>query len=323
MDGYPLEETNSMADKQNKNQLRMNTQDTIALGRSHAGLGVARGVISDIGYRSVAVPAPVSTRFAFMLAEITGLLFVALTTIYIFAMPTSLTRGGRMDIMISDLIKRTIDIVGASVGLILSLPILIITALLVKLESRGQIFYSQIRVGQNRRNSQRRYLRKSALVSEDRRRERRREDYHGQLFRVYKFRSMVIDAESKSGPVWATKGDPRITRIGRFLRKTRIDEIPQFWCVLKGDMSLVGPRPERPHFVSELSGKIEGYAGRLDAKPGLTGLAQVDVGYDSTIASVVRKVESDLEYIHNRSLWLDIKIMLKTIIVVFTGKGAN
>ena len=312
-----------MADQQNQNQLRLNTQDTIALGQSQAHLGVARGVDTAIWQRSVAVTAPVSTRFAFMSAEITGLLFVAFTTFYIFAVPTSLTRGGRIGLMVSDITKRAFDIVGALVGLILSLPLMIIIPLLIKLESRGPVFYSQIRVGQNQRGSQRRYQLESKAMIEDRRRERRRQDYLGRVFKVYKFRTMVVDAESGSGPVWATKSDPRITGVGRFLRKTRIDEIPQFWCVLKGDMSLVGPRPERPHFVSELSGKIDGYAGRLDAKPGLTGLAQVQGGYDSSIASVARKVETDLEYIRNRSLWLDIKIMLRTVIVVITGKGAN
>lgn len=312
-----------MAEQNNQNQLRLNTQDTLVIGQSQARLGVSRGVETVIRHRSVAISVPVSTRTAFMFAEITGLLFVALTTFYIFAVPTSLTRGGRIGIMISDITKRAFDIVGAILGLVLSLPLMIIVPLLIKLESRGPVFYSQIRVGQNQRNSQRRYQLEAKAMLEDRKRERRRQDYLGQVFKVYKFRTMVVDAESSSGPVWATKSDPRITRIGRFLRKSRIDEIPQFWCVLKGDMSLVGPRPERPHFVSELSGKIDGYAGRLHAKPGLTGLAQVQSGYDSSIASVARKVETDLEYIRNRSLWLDIKIMFRTIIVVITGKGAN
>jgi len=225
--------------------------------------------------------------------------------------------------MISEVSKRALDVFGALFGLALASPLFIIIPILIKLESRGPVFYSQIRVGQNRRNGSRRYHSELCGMTEDRRRDRRRQDYLGRVFKVYKFRTMVVDAESKSGPVWATKGDPRITRIGRFLRKTRIDEIPQFWCVLKGDMALVGPRPERPHFVSELSGRIEGYAGRLETKPGLTGLAQVESGYDSSIASVARKVETDLRYIRNQSIWLDLKILLQTVVVVITGKGAN
>ena len=133
---------------------------------------------------------------------------------------------------------------------------------------------------------------------------------------------MVTDAEKRSGPVWATKDDPRITRLGSFMRKTRLDEIPQFINILKGDMSLVGPRPERPNFVKDLSTKVDDYTSRLDVKPGLTGLAQIENGYDSSIASVARKVKYDLQYIKDWTLFYDIKIILKTFVVVFTGKGA-
>jgi lipopolysaccharide/colanic/teichoic acid biosynthesis glycosyltransferase len=133
---------------------------------------------------------------------------------------------------------------------------------------------------------------------------------------------MVNDAEKKSGPVWASKNDPRITRLGNFLRKTRIDEIPQFFNVLKGDMSLVGPRPERPKFVKDLSTQVKDYTHRLEVKPGLTGLAQVENGYDSSIASVVKKVRYDIEYIRTWSVLADVKILLKTVVVVLTGKGA-
>jgi lipopolysaccharide/colanic/teichoic acid biosynthesis glycosyltransferase len=134
---------------------------------------------------------------------------------------------------------------------------------------------------------------------------------------------MVDDAEKASGPVWASKNDPRVTRLGAFLRKSRLDEIPQFINVLRGDMSLVGPRPERPTFVAELSSKIDNYHRRLEVKPGLTGLAQVTCGYDTSVESVARKLEYDLHYIDRWTPWLDIKIILRTVVVVLTGRGAN
>jgi lipopolysaccharide/colanic/teichoic acid biosynthesis glycosyltransferase len=160
------------------------------------------------------------------------------------------------------------------------------------------------------------------VAADNRERDRRRVDYMGRPFEIVKFRTMVQDAESKTGPVWATKNDPRITRLGAFLRKTRLDEIPQFWSILKGDMSLVGPRPERPTFVKELSQKVRDYHRRLEVKPGLTGLAQVENGYDESLASVNRKVKFDLHYIKRWSLWYDIRILLKTVVVVVTGRGA-
>ena len=201
------------------------------------------------------------------------------------------------------------------------MPFWIILPVLIKLDSRGPVFYTQLRVGVNRRGKDRRYHQKADVV--DRRgRERRREDYQGRLFRVIKFRTMVHNAEKHSGPVWASKNDSRVTRAGAFLRKARMDEIPQFLNVLRGDMSLVGPRPERPNFVRELSGQVDDYNNRLKVKPGLTGLAQVEAGYDSSVATVAEKVRYDLEYIENWSLWTDIKILLKTVKVVLTGKGA-
>ena len=216
--------------------------------------------------------------------------------------------------------KRTIDIVGSIVGLILSLPFFIVLPILIKLSSPGRVFYSQGRIGHNRRRENRRTDNCSMLGRTNR--DRRRSDVRGRPFNVLKFRTMVADAEKKCGPVWATENDPRITRIGSIMRKTRLDEIPQFINVLNGQMSLVGPRPERAVFIEELSAQVENYQKRLDVKPGITGLAQVKNGYDSSVTSVVRKVHYDLQYIQNWSLWQDIKIMLRTVVVVITGKGA-
>lgn len=217
-------------------------------------------------------------------------------------------------------IKRVIDIAGSLSGLLLTAPLFMLLPILIKLDSPGPIFYWQLRVGQNRRFGQRRAAESSNLGRSPR--DRRRTDLLGRPFYVIKFRTMVPEAEKKCGAVWATRNDPRVTRLGRLMRKTRMDEIPQFINILRGQMSLVGPRPERPKFVEELSSQVENYTRRLEVKPGLTGLAQVEHGYDSSIASVVKKVQYDLQYIQKWSLRQDFKIMLRTVLVVITGRGA-
>jgi len=218
-------------------------------------------------------------------------------------------------------IKRGIDLTGSLIGLILLMPLFLLVSILIKLDSPGPVFYGQMRIGLNRRKRDRRAT--SCRISGNRRRrDRRREDNFGKPFMVYKFRTMVENAEKKCGPIWATKNDPRITRVGAFLRKTRMDELPQLVNVLKGEMSLIGPRPERPMFIRDLSAKVPDYTRRLEVKPGITGLAQVENGYDSSVDSVKEKVAYDLRYINRWSLWQDIKILLKTVIVVITGKGA-
>jgi lipopolysaccharide/colanic/teichoic acid biosynthesis glycosyltransferase len=252
----------------------------------------------------------------------TGILFLLALASFIFVLPESVTRSGKMVLtMIDKFFKKVIDILGAVTGLILCIPIFIIFPILIKLDSRGPVFYTQDRVGINRRKRNRRIYR-AGMEEERRGRERRREDYRGQIFKVIKFRTMVNDAEKKTGPVWATKNDTRITRLGRFMRKSRVDEIPQLLNVLKGDMSLVGPRPERPSFVTDLANKVPNYEQRLNVKPGITGLAQVRNGYDSSLQSVVNKVEQDLSYIRKWSIWSDVKILMQTVVVVITGRGA-
>jgi lipopolysaccharide/colanic/teichoic acid biosynthesis glycosyltransferase len=153
--------------------------------------------------------------------------------------------------------------------------------------------------------------------------DRRRRDCYGRPFKIYKFRSMILDAERNTGPVWAAKSDSRITRVGAILRKTRLDETPQLWNVLLGDMSLVGPRPERPTFVLELAETLPEYPQRCNTLPGITGLAQVKWQYDTSIETVNRKLEYDLYYVRHRRLLLDLKIMAATVKVMARGDGAH
>ncbi len=223
-------------------------------------------------------------------------------------------------------LKRTMDVVGAALLLVLLSPLMLLIAVLIKLTSPGPVIYKQVRVGLNlRRNRKdRRHKQLGPPGGTERRRnpnDRRRQFAYGRPFVLYKFRTMTVDAE-KDGAQFATENDPRVTPLGRFLRRTRLDELPQLWNVLKGDMSLVGPRPERPEFVEMLSKHIPNYLDRLGLKPGITGLAQVINGYDNNLASFRRKVALDLLYLQNCCLWNDLKILIRTIGVVLTGKGA-
>jgi exopolysaccharide biosynthesis polyprenyl glycosylphosphotransferase len=187
-------------------------------------------------------------------------------------------------------IKRLLDILLSLLALPIAIPIILIFAVIIKLETPGPAFFLQERVG-----------------------------LHGKYFKVIKLRSMGVNAE-KNGAQWATKNDPRVTRVGAFIRKTRIDELPQLFNVLKGDMSLIGPRPERPMFTAQFNEEIPGFIDRLQVKPGITGWAQVNGGYDITPRE---KLELDRYYIDNMSFWLDLKIILKTIKVCITGDGAR
>lgn len=190
--------------------------------------------------------------------------------------------------------KRFFDMFASSFGLVIVAPIIAFTGILIKIVSPGPIFFKQQRVGLN-----------------------------GGIFDIYKLRTMKVDAEKETGPVWAQEDDPRLIRFGKIIRKMHLDELPQLWNVLKGNMSIVGPRPERPVFVEELSEKITDYQKRLKVKPGITGLAQVVHKYDETIKDVKKKVKYDLLYIREMCLMVDIRILLRTIIVAVTGKGAR
>jgi len=218
-------------------------------------------------------------------------------------------------------VKRAFDISAALVGLVVIAPIFLVLPILIKLDSPGPVFFRQLRVGLNRRQRGRRRV--AVRSAADRRRtDRRKHDVYGRPFEIIKFRSMIQDAEKRCGPVWATSNDPRITRIGAFMRRTRLDELPQLLNVLKGEMSLVGPRPERPFFVEQLAEEVPGFLDRLRVAPGITGLAQVKNGYDTSVDDVHHKVRYDLSYIRNWNLLKDLKIIFSTVMVMITGRGA-
>jgi lipopolysaccharide/colanic/teichoic acid biosynthesis glycosyltransferase len=209
-----------------------------------------------------------------------------------------------------EVLQYAINALLAALALVLVSPVMLLVAVLVKVTSRGPMLYTQTRVGLDRRRDR-----------EYGENHRRALDIGGKPFTIYKFRTMYVDAEAGSGPVWASRNDPRITPVGSFLRQYRLDELPQLLNVLKGEMNLVGPRPERPAIFAELRQNISEYALRQRAKPGITGLAQINQHYDVCLDDVRRKVEYDLEYIQRQSLVEDLKIMLKTIPVVLLRRG--
>jgi sugar transferase (PEP-CTERM system associated) len=208
--------------------------------------------------------------------------------------PSWLIFSGRgRQVRIAGLFRNVMHRLVALIGGILSLPLALLTAILIKLESPGPVLYRQERVGKN-----------------------------GRPFVLMKFRSMGVDAE-KEGPVWASSGDDRATRVGRVIRKIRVDEIPQFWNILRGEMSFVGPRPERPHFVSQLAEEIPYYEQRHLIAPGLTGWAQIKYPYGASIEDARQKLQYDLYYIKNQSLVLDAIILFETIKIIMFGRGAH
>lgn len=193
-------------------------------------------------------------------------------------------------IIVYEIMKRGFDTIFCIIALLIAIPVILFFCIAIMIETPGGCFYFQKRIGKNMR-----------------------------YFTIYKLRSMYIDSE-KDGAVWAEKEDPRITKVGKIMRKTRIDELPQLINILKNDMSLVGPRPERPEFVMKFSKELPKYKNRFEVKSGLTGLAQVTGGYEHTPQE---KLEKDIYYIQNRSFWLDLLIILRTVAVVLTGKGAR
>jgi lipopolysaccharide/colanic/teichoic acid biosynthesis glycosyltransferase len=206
-------------------------------------------------------------------------------------------------------VRRTVNFVLALVGIIVALPLMLLVAILIKLTSRGPVMYTQVRVGLDRRNDA------------DDTNHRRQSDIGGKPFDIYKFRTMHVDAERNGTAVWAQKHDPRVTWIGRYLRQYRIDELPQLLNVLKGEMNIVGPRPERPMIFAELRENIAEYPLRQRAKPGITGLAQINHHYDSCLDDVRTKVKYDLEYISRQSVWEDLRIMFQTVPVILFRRG--
>lgn len=211
----------------------------------------------------------------------------------------------------SEIANRVVNVVLASLSLVLLSPVILLVAIAVKLSSRGAAVYSQTRVGLDRR-----------VFATDALYDRRKQDNGGVIFTIYKFRTMRADAESNSGAVWATRNDPRVTKLGRILRRTRLDELPQLVNVLKGDMNIVGPRPERPSIFVRLREDLPDYRYRQRTRPGITGWAQINHTYDTSIDDVRAKIRYDLEYLERQCLAEDLKIMAKTLpVMLFRRSG--
>jgi len=195
---------------------------------------------------------------------------------------------------VSLFLHTSVGIILSLLGLLICLPLMIVIAVLIRLDSEGPVFFRQARVGKDNK-----------------------------IFQLLKFRSMFVNAEEKTGPVWATKNDARVTRVGRIIRRLRLDELPQFLNVLRGEMSFVGPRPERPEFVDELSQGIPYYNQRHTVRPGITGWAQVKYQYGASVGDAVEKLQYELFYIKNMSIMLDFYIIFQTARIVLLGKGAH
>jgi lipopolysaccharide/colanic/teichoic acid biosynthesis glycosyltransferase len=211
----------------------------------------------------------------------------------------------------SEVVARIANTVIAATALVLLAPLMLLIALAIKLTSRGPVIYMQTRVGLDRRYN------RLGIGHPG-----RQHDFGGKLFTMFKFRTMCVDAEADGRSVWASKSDPRVTAVGRILRKTRLDELPQLWNVLQGEMNIVGPRPERPDIFERLREEVPGYALRQRVKPGITGWAQINQSYDTCLDDVRRKVELDLEYLGRQSVMEDLLIMTRTLPVMVLRRGA-
>lgn len=210
------------------------------------------------------------------------------------------------DRTVGELLLRGLNLLVAVVALVIFAPAMVLIAVAIKLDSRGPILYRQLRIGLDRRRAEGR--------ADDE--NKRTADLGGRPFVMYKYRTMHVDAEAETGPIWTAGFDDRVTRVGRFLRRHRLDELPQLWNVVRGQMSIVGPRPERPGFVHHLKHEIDGYRYRHRVRPGITGLAQVNREADTSIDDVRRKLNYDLDYIRRRSLLLDLSVMMRTPLVM-------
>lgn len=209
--------------------------------------------------------------------------------------------------------RRAVNVVAAGVLLTAALPVGLVIAILIKATSRGPVFYRQVRIGLDERHP----------LPEGRAEPRRRHDLGGRPFTIYKFRTMVATAEAEAAEVWASRQDPRVTWVGRYLRAYRLDELPQLLNVLRGDMNLVGPRPEQPTIFARIRDVMPRYRERQRVLPGITGHAQIHLEYDSSLEDVERKLEHDLDYVQRSSAWEDVKIMIKTIPVMLFRRGAR
>lgn len=207
--------------------------------------------------------------------------------------------------------ERVLNVIVASVSLVIASPLMLVCAVMVRLTSAGPILYTQPRIGIDRRRGT-----KPPTMYD-----RRARDLGGAAFKIYKFRTMYVGAESRHGAVWATQADRRVTPVGRVMRKLRFDELPQLFNVLRGDMNIVGPRPERPSIFSRLRGDVAHYHLRQRAKPGITGWAQINQSYDTSLDDVRRKVRFDLEYLERQSVSEDLLIMAKTLPVILFRRG--